>query len=920
MQNFRKLIPAALALLLLAVPAMAQSLLGVVTGAVTDESGATLPGATVTLTGARGAVTAVSDSNGRYRFAAVETGSYSVEATLAGFQSRKVEPVTVTIGKTAAVDLSLKVGGLTDTIEVSAEAPIVDISTTQTDNNISQESLANLPLGRFTADLLNYTPGVNDGSAFGGGAGVSNGLYFDGVDTRDPQAGTAWMFSNYNIVDEVQVQTLGLNAEYGSFTGAIMNAVTRSGENLPHGLFEMRYSRGSFSSNNITAEQLALNSSLTPSKTLNSKDMTAQLGGAIKQDKLFYFLSAQRESITIDPAGARTLRTDISPRLFGKLTYLPNASNTLTFSGQYDQFNVKGRSGWTGLENGDDQNVNEEAPNVMYNAQWRHLFTPNTFLEAKFTGYSGYFDLFPQPAGLGVSGHYDVSTDINSVSAGYRTLFDRKRNQLNASLTHFAEGYGQHDLKFGVEVERSRSRNRNTYENGIFYYDSSDYYPIGQYYGYDSSYELDSKIKRQSVFAQDSWKVNSRLTITAGVRYDNAGGYPGGADPNNLGKVYSVSAFAPRLGFALDLTGDQKTVLKAHYGDFVDQLAATYFRYAASKLGPYVGYTYNADGTGVFVGPQGNTFDISRQVDYPYYNVDPNLKHPRVRQYSLALERALSSDLRVSVTGVYRKWHNFADTVLPDARWEAFEGANDLTGEPLTFWALTNPDEATANFLITNVDGFQYKDPSGNVIGVAHANRQHKSVTFQFNKRHSNGWGADISYVWSKTDGTVDNDTNGTRTANFLTPNIPLRFFEGPMTYDRPHEVKVRFDYDIPKVDVKLGVYWAGVSGFPYADFQNLSRSDVNVPFALVSSSARAVYLEPRGSKRTDFQKKFDLRFEKVFKASGKNEIGVYADVYNLFNAPYVTDVSANVNSALFGTPLAIVEPRQLFLSGRWSF
>ena len=241
--------------------------------------------------------------------------------------------------------------------------------------------------------------------------------------------------------------------------------------------------------------------------------------------------------------------------------------------------------------------------------------------------------------------------------------------------------------------------------------------------------------------------MNSRLTVTAGLRYDNAGGYPGGDDPDNLGKVYSVNAFAPRLGFAYDLTGDQKTVLKAHYGDFVDQLAATYFRYAASKLGPYIGYTFNADGTGEFVGPAGNTFDISRQVDYPYYNVDPNLKHPRVRQYSLALERALSNDLRISVTGVYRKWHNFADTVLPDARWEAFEGANDLTGEPLTFWALTNPDEATANFLITNPDGFQYLDPAGNVIGTARrtaAQERHVPVEQAPVQQLA---GADISYV-----------------------------------------------------------------------------------------------------------------------------------------------------------------------------
>lgn len=905
--------------LVFSVPAAAQSLLGVVTGTVTDESGAALPGATVTLTGPRGAKTLTSDTAGRYRFGAVDPGTYSVEASLTGFQVRKVEPVVVNIGKTADVDLSLKIGGLTDTVEVTGAAPIVDISTTQTDNNISQDSLYNLPLGRFTADLLNYTPGVNSGSAFGGGSDVSNGLYFDGVDTRDPQAGTPWVFVNFNIVDEVQVQGLGVNAEYGSMTGAIMNAVTKSGGNKPAGLFEFRYSRASLASNNITPEQLGVNPDLTPSKTLKNTDMTAQISGPIRQDKLFYFLSAQRELISIDPAGARTKRTDISPRLNGKITWTPSPSDTINLSGQYDQFNVTGRSGWTGLENGDDQTVDEEAPNTLYNAQWRHLFGQKTFLEAKFTGYSGYFDLYPNPQGLGVSGHYDLATDINSVSAGYRTLFDRSRNQLNASLTHYAEGWGQHDLKFGVEVERSRSRNRNTYENGIFYYDDTDNYPVGQYYGYDSSYELNSKIKRQSFFAQDAWKINSRLTVTAGVRLDDAGGYDG-ADESGRGKVYSMNEWSPRLGLAYDLTGDQKTVLRLHYGDLVDQLAATYFRYAASRLGPFEGYCYNPDGTD-FVGPAGNTFDLCNFIEYPYYNVDPDLKHPRIRQYTATIERALTNDLRVSVTGLYRDWKNFVDTVLPDARWEPFEGQNDLTGEPLTLWSLTNPDEATANFLTTNVDGFRYLDPDGNVLGTARAKRNHKSITFQLNKRMSNNWSADLSYVYSKTEGTVDNDGNGTRTANFLTPNIPLRFFDGPLSYERPHEVKARVVYKVPKIDVTLGSYFAAVSGFPYTNFQNIPRGDLNTPFALISSSARQLYLEPRGSRRTDFQTKLDLRADKVFKLPGQgDEITIYADVDNVFNTAYVSDVSANVNSGLFGTPLGIATPRQLTLAARWSF
>lgn len=133
---------------------------------------------------------------------------------------------------------------------------------------------------------------------------ASNGLYFDGVDSRSPSDGTAWVFVNFNIVAEVQVQGLGANAEYGSFTLAVVNTITRSGGNAVSGLFDVQYTKDAFASDNLSDELLAENPELGESaKTTKYLDFTAQVGGPILQDRLFYFFRAQRLENRTDPSG-----------------------------------------------------------------------------------------------------------------------------------------------------------------------------------------------------------------------------------------------------------------------------------------------------------------------------------------------------------------------------------------------------------------------------------------------------------------------------------------------------------------------------------------------------------------------------------------------------------------------------------------
>ncbi len=249
---------ALLALILTCLPAAsnAQTLSGTITGTVTDAQGAVLPGVNVTLTGRTGSQATVSDESGVFRFVGLNPGPYSIRAELSGFRTYEEQNLDLGIGRTITLRVGLLLGAVAETVEVVATSPIVDTTTTATDTTISQDLLFSMPISRTNAavNMLNNAPGVNSGSAFGGPANAGNALLLDGVDTSDPEAGTAWTFFNYNIIDEVQVGSLGQPAEYGGFTGAVVNTITKSGGNRYSSLFEYRYTEKGLRGDNITDE------------------------------------------------------------------------------------------------------------------------------------------------------------------------------------------------------------------------------------------------------------------------------------------------------------------------------------------------------------------------------------------------------------------------------------------------------------------------------------------------------------------------------------------------------------------------------------------------------------------------------------------------------------------------------------------
>src|SRR5262249_38155306 len=380
---------------------------------------------------------------------------------------------------------------------------------------------------------------------------------------------------------------------------------------------------------------------------------------------------------------------------------------------------------------------------------------------------------------------------------------DRGRNQVNASVSHYAEGFGHHDLKFGVEIERSKTRDRDGYlPNGVYYYD----YGGAPYMAYGYSYDFQGRNHRESLYAQDSWKVSDRLTINPGLRFDHVGGkHPDGQE------VYTANSVAPRFGFAFDVTGDHKTVVKGSYSQYYEGIFNDIYKRATPGQGDFVTYDASKCASTTTICGLNNLKETDRTKP-TLYKMDPNLKHPRGDGVSLGFERAISNDVRFSVTGIYRDNKNIIGSVMPDARWSPFTQVNGL-GQPMTLYKWTNRSASQDNLLITNPDGFKFLDPSGNVVGTIDAMKRYKGLMFVVNKRFSHRWQSQLSYVLSKSYGSIDNNSEASFGQNsstnggggphqFETPNVAIVNSNGELTNSRRHEVKLMLGVEVPKVEI----------------------------------------------------------------------------------------------------------------------
>ena len=642
-----------------------------------------------------------------------------------------------------------------------------------------------------------------------------------------------------------------------------------------------------------------------PSVNTKLLDYTVQLGGPVKKDKIFFFLSGQRYEIKTHNSGVKALREEVSPRLNVKFTFQPTPNDNIVASLQYDHYNQKGRIGLVpGYAATQSQTIDQDSPEAIWNAQYRKVFNSTTFLEAKFTGYWGYYDLNPvDPSPT----HYDGKFDTYSGGSGFTNQNDRGRNQLNVSLTKYAEFHGSHSFKFGAEIERSTVRNRYNYQTAYFY----DFGGAPSYaYGY--AYDLQGKNKRESFYAQDQWKVN-RLTINLGVRADSIRGEAVTVGEN----LYSTFSVSPRLGFAWDVSGKGTSVLKGFYGQMYEGAVFQTWGRAAPGMSPNYTYIPSADWTQL-------TVDSYTQR---IYDVGSDLNHPRVDEINVLYEQLIGRNFKLSVTGIKRDWKNFINSYMPNSIWSPYAYTNPMTNQPMPLYRWANSSDVT-NLDLSNISQVGYNTTTGSVVLSPEAYRSYRGLMLVFQRALRNRWQAQISYVYSRSKGTVNNaGWASIRSSQFENANNALINTDGYMTLDRPHEFKAFVGYQIPKIEVSLDAYFRWMSGTPWVPYSRVRSSSLGWPFgAYIQPNLEA----PGGHRNPNFNQT-DLRMEKVFN-SGYHRFGVYLDLQNLFNQGVVTNTqnrwggrnlpgpNGEENIVAFGDPVSIQTARQVVFGARWSF
>jgi len=397
--NRRIAVALGLALLLASLPApsFAQTTIsGSLQGTVHDKDGGPLPGTTVTVTSdalVAGRLSSVADARGNYRFPSLPPGAYAVEAELSGFQKLRPPEVRIRLGQALVIDFTLPMSQITEQITVTAEAPVLSVVNNAVSTNFDQQFLEVAPLQRNFYNIIKAAPGVNidytssSGSAmlaYGGTGESQNGFTLDGVNVADAAAGEHWILPSIQWMQEIEIGGLGANAEYGGYTGGLINGVTKSGGNQIHGGFEYYYQPAGWTSNNDpTGNQ----------PTFKFSDAAVSFGGPVVKDKLWYFISGEYWHQETTPLGAVDTSDRKIPRTLGKLTYQANPANRLMLMGEWDSVTNERRG--IGELTLPDASSKQKAPGVSFALHWESLVNANNFGVAKLTGYDGRDDYLP---------------------------------------------------------------------------------------------------------------------------------------------------------------------------------------------------------------------------------------------------------------------------------------------------------------------------------------------------------------------------------------------------------------------------------------------------------------------------------------------------------------------------------------------
>ena len=898
--------------------ASAQRLTGKITGVVTDEQGVPLPGVTVEISSPAlmGVQSQVTTDKGAYRFINLPPGEYKIVFKLTGFEAIEKEKIRVSIDTTVTEDIVLKPMVLQESITVTGESPIVDVASSKTSTMYNKDQIENLPSGRFSYfDIIKQNPGFTtlDGgpssriSAFGSSS-EENGMYVDGVDLSNPEIGTAWLWPTMEMFEEVEVTGMGAAAEYGNFTGAVINIVSKSGGNKFSG--HVGY-YGQFDAlsgdNNPTPYNDQTKEGYHSYRREKFYDVAFTLGGPIIKDKIWFFGYYQRQ---IDSSSGWQADPEYPSQYRGneqfiKLTLQPSTKHKLVLSfGREFGYYPSSPDPWNLAET-----IGAETDlSYSWNAHYTFLASGNAFFELKYSGYYSPDDWMPAFGGdINKPIHYDLGTGVTSKGLWWPWEYKVSLHKLNATLSYFAENFlaGDHDFKLGIQLSRGTSECWGGYGGGKAY---MDYY--GQpYLLYEQNiWRYGGTVQSVGAFIDDSWKIGNRLTVNLGFRFDYHNGYipsfpimDGWVETNQKGpKIEDLivwKTFSPRIGLAYQLTADQKTLLKAAYGRYFNYPYIANWEWPGPNVPDYTGYIWNGTGWDFM-------YTIPGEMGY---RMDENLKNPYADQVSVGLERELFADFSIGLSYIYKNQKNTIGYINAAGIYEEVQRVSPDNGKTYTVFNQVNAPEA--DHLLTNP-----KDWGQNYHGLL----------LQLTKRYSHRWLLNASLTLSKAEGlNLSSASTGGYAASqslvwytkkFGTDPNNLINARGPLNLDRRWSLKVSAAYNFP-LDILIStnlIYQQGAPRLHFVRVYDLNQK----PGSYVS-----IIAEPRGTERFPDQLMVDMRIQKSFNIYKTLKLQLFGDIFNLFNDDtYSAYRDYNLWSTSYNVPMYMPLPRRVQVGAKIQF
>jgi hypothetical protein len=948
----------------------AQDFRGRINGTVTDNTGAVLPGVTVTATSPAliQPQVQVTGAEGDYRFIALPPGMYEVTFELSGFQTIKREGVRVIINQTLTVDQQMQVATLQETVTVTGDSPIVDTSTTQVGTNFTKELLTEIPNARDIWAAMAQAPGLQMSSYDVGGSrtGTQTGFLsygfgdqsqtkMEGIDTTEGTSANAGYF-DFGSFEEFQVGGSGSGAD--SFGGGANLTITiKSGGDRFSGDWYSDWLGDATVSDNVpdafrTANQRDENgffssTALNRGNPVNKQyDINFNVGGPLYKGRAWFFYSYR-----LNDQYKYTLGSDVLAR--SKLT------NNYTFKGTFQLNQNNQVIGFLNKRN-KLQELRDYAPplvpieaaryqasrNYPWKWQWTSVLGSRAFLDVLAGNWYNFFPLDPTDL-HGFASNVEpgrIDTGLSNQRTGYHDAYqDQKRYkpQFYVNMSYFQDGWmGSHDFKFGYDWKRDRRMFGRAQPFDIHYRDLRG--ATNELELYNSPNTSINDVVYNAGFISDTWKITNRLTFNLGLRVEHYVdsfpeqvmtpnghpqllNWPADLNPTERARYMNLIAprtvearevartfnVAPRAGFAYDLTGDNRTVLKGYYGRFYFNSADTLADLENPVGNARLRYQFlDLNGNRLLDGPQ--ELGLFRQSfgNAGAVNVDDNIKRPYSQELSTHLEREILTGLSGRASYVYKnvrdEWVEIdplrlaASTIPIQIRDNGPDGLAN-TGDDRLLDFVDRPATTPENRFFTNPT-----DPA--------FDSDFHTIEFAINRRFANRWMllSSVAYTWLSqfhSDTTNTGALDAIQQAREYNWNPNQRIFG-----DQGKETSTLWNYKIVgrytmPFEIGLSGSWKVQSG------RNYGRSiSVNFP-----SGNQTIRVEEVTANRAPTVSILDFRADKSFSFGRFGKVTGMVDVFNALNAGTVINFST-VTGTTYNRVIGILDPRVVRFGVRYEF